>query len=164
MNKYIEQWRAPLRAWWHGRAPREQRALRLLAIFLALALGAQTLWSLETQRRKLLQQAPVAAAQARRMDALFAEWRELSAAEPAPAASGEALRAAVARRAADLGPQVTTAWTEEGELRVEGTLGFDRWVRWVAAVQTSERLYVASADLSAVPGGVHVEARLVPPR
>lgn len=153
------------KAFWQARQAREKRALKLMLVIVGVALAAQLLWSLDSERRKLRDQLPRLAGQAATMAQIKQEWLTLSA----PGASATApdpalLRDSVNQRLAQLGPGIAAQWAGDGTLRLSGQTRFADWVSWLAAVQGAERMFVVSATVHADSAGIRVEAELAPVR
>ncbi len=150
--------RAPaLHQWWTQRPAREQRALRILAACLLLALLLQGLWLLETKRRQLRQQLPRLAAQVEQMKVLEQAWLALASANPSPA--GSLPRAEIERQASALGREVQLQWSANGDLQLKGKTRLDAWLAWTAQLHEEHRLVLSESRLLPRDGGIEVEAR-----
>lgn len=154
-----------LREFWQARQAREKRALKLMLAVVGVAVVAQLLWSLDSERRKLRDQLPRLAGQAATMAQIKQEWQTLSAAGASTTAPDPALvRESVSQRLAQLGPGIAAQWAGDGTLRLSGQTRFADWVNWLAAVQAAERMFVVSASMRADPAGIRLEAELAPAR
>lgn len=149
-------WRQRATAFWAARAPREQRVLRLAALIVAAALVAQFLWSLETTRRRQLQQLPALHADLARLRTMHATWLGLRD-DAAPAASGATLRNALNTRLGELGAGITPHW--EGErLQLSGQTELATWLRWSAAIQHDYRLRIETCRVEGQGQQARIEA------
>lgn len=152
-------------AFWEARQPSERRALRLLALVMLGSLLLQLAWTLEQERRALLEHLPRLAAQAESMTERRTEWRQLSApGKTAPTADAAMLRESMAQRVLQLGPGIAAQWSPDGTLKLSGTTQLADVLPWFLAVQQAERLFVSNASLQHDPAGIRLEAVLVPVR
>lgn len=143
-------------ACWRQRSPREQQALRRLAAVLAVAIAAQLLWSLDAARREQARRLPALAAEAARVTALGAAWREIGEAPPPPRA--DVVERALAPRLGELGADVVGRWQGDGSLSLSGYVEPARWLRWSAAMQQEYRLHLARCQLNGEGGRIRIEA------
>jgi len=150
-------WRRRAAVFWAARSAREQRFLRLAAVLLVLALGAQLLWQMESARRRQLQQLPILAAQAAQMQALTAAWQRLATTPPAPA-DPAALRRAIDTRLGELGPQLAGHWENDGRLVLSGNGDLATWTRWTAAMHQEHRLRLEHCRLTGNGASLRIEA------
>lgn len=156
----IKRWHAQLHALMQQRTPRERRALRLLAWFLALAMAAQGLWALETNRRNLRQQLPQLAAQAEQMGHLHQVWQQLSAdAAASPTPDNATAKLEIGRRLTELGNSIQAQWSASGELTLKGKTDFATWVTWTAALQEEHHLVLTHCRVVPTNGGIEIDAR-----
>lgn len=119
-------------------APRERRALVLLAWVVGIAALLQAAWSLETARRAHVRERPVATARAEQARVLADSWAALST-TPVPARAAD-VRAEVQRRLAALGPRVVAEWNADGHLLLRGEVVLATWLEWVGRLQQEQRL------------------------
>lgn len=159
MKTLLLNWQQQAQAFWQQRAPRERRALQVLAAVLLAALLVQLAWSLASSRHKLLRQMPGLAATAEQSDRLYEAWQQLSATNAArPLPRPEVLRQAVEQRLGELGPKLVARWNGNGELLLEGRTDFARWLTWTAAMQQENRLLLHRVRLQPGGDGVVVDA------
>ena len=149
--------RARLRETYARLAPRERRALMLLAWVVGLALLLQTAWSLETTRRAYVGERAAATARAEQARALADTWSTLNT-TPVPARASD-VRAEVQRRIAGLGPRVNAEWTPEGHLLVRGEVVFSTWLEWVGRLQQEQRLVLRRGRITPAGERATVEAQ-----
>jgi len=150
-------WRRRAAIFWAARSPREQNVLRLAALVLVLAIGAQLLWQMETARRRQLQQLPILAAQAAQMQALAAAWQRL-AATPATPSDPAALRRTIETRLGELGPGLAGHWENDGRLILSGNGDLATWTRWTAAMHQEHRLRLEHCRLTGNGASLRIEA------
>lgn len=156
-------------AFWRGRNPHERRLLGGLAVFLAAAALAQGLWLAHDARERLHQQIPQLRSQLAGVQRQSGEILQMRA-QPAPSTQeGAALLAAATAAARSAGlPEAAAQMQLENprQLRLRGTLPFDKWLEWVAAVQRDARLRVVScrvetaAEAAAPAGYAKIDALL----
>lgn len=154
----LNDWRRRAAARWQAFAPRERRALRWLAVAVALAGTLQLAWTVDQARREQRRQLPRLVADAERMAGLVRDWQALSADTPAPPARADTLRTAVEARLGELGPGIAARWEQDGRLQLSGSTDFARWLRWTAALHSEHRLILDSCRIVAAAGGVSIEA------
>lgn len=154
----LNDWRRRASARWQALAPRERRALRWLAVALALAGSLQLAWTVDQGRREQRRQLPRLLADAERMAGLVGDWQSLTADTPAAPPPGDALRAAVAGRLGELGPDIAARWDGDGRLLLSGATDFPGWLRWTAAVHREQRLILERCRIVGAAGGVRIEA------
>lgn len=166
----MKQLQEQLRQAWAARAPRERRFLTVLAIFVAIALLAQGLWSARHESARMRKQIPQLRVQAEIMQRQANEIKQLQApSRPAAAAlEGNALLAAAGTVAKVGGLSLAATQLQlEGprQLRLHATLPFDRWLEWVAAIQADLRLRVVRCQIDGAedPGFVKIDALLALP-
>lgn len=155
---------ARLHTFWMQRQPREQTFLTGLAIVVGAALLAQLLWSSHQARARLKMQIPQLRQQVETMQRKAVELQQLRARQPTPAPTdgNGLLAAAVASARAAALPEAAKQLQLEGagKLRLRATLPFDRWVDWIAALQTEGRIRLVSCrvDAAEVPGSAKIDA------
>ncbi len=158
-----------LRAAWAERQPRERRFLVALAIFVAVALLLQTLWSAQSERVRLRKKIPELRLQLETMQRQAGEIRQLQTQVKAPAAAlveGAPLLAAANAAAKNLGLAGAQFQLEgQRQIRLRATLPFDRWLEWVAQMQQESRLRLVHAQVEAgdKPGTAKIDALLALP-
>lgn len=142
-----------LRQHWQSRPANEQRALRLLALVISLAIMAQTLWYLQTMREQLQRQLPVLAeqaAQARALVKLAAQRSaDAGATSSAQLPAAPASLAAVQQAARTLGETLDIR-PEDQAIRLRGDVDAGLWLRWLATLETEQRWQLV--QLKAKPG------------
>ena len=135
---------APLVAWWHERAPREQRAL----VWMVAAVAVALLWFVALAPAwRIVARAPAqidaADAQWQQMQGLAAEARELRGTAPVGAGQAEVvLKAATAR----LG--------DKGRLALQGDRAVLTLRDWLGEVRTGARARPVEATLTRGPAGL----------
>lgn len=151
-----------VRRYWAARSGREQRALRLLAVALAIALLTQGLWSLLQTRHQLRQQLPGLASAAEAMGQQVQAWQALRAGR------GQSLPALIPadidRRLGELDGTLKATWEGPAQVHVAGQVAFDAWLGCLGELQRTDRLIVVR--LQAVPAGagrITLEADLARP-
>ncbi len=153
-----------LRAAWAARQPRERRFLLALAIFLAIALILQGLWTAQNDRLRLRKRLPELRLQAETMQRQAGEIRQLQNQVRLPAAAvveGAPLLAAANAAAKSLGLAGAQLQLEGSrKIRLRATVPFDRWLEWVALVQKESRLRLihAQVDPGENPGTAKIDA------
>jgi type II secretory pathway component PulM len=155
---------ARLRAFWAQRQPREKTFLAGLVIVVCVALLAQLLWASHQARARLKMQIPQLRQQVETMQRKAVELQQLRGKQPTPAptdGNGLLATAAASARAAAL-PEAAKQLQLEGagRLRLRATLPFDRWLDWVAALQTEGRIRLVSCrvDAAEVAGSAKIDA------
>ncbi len=148
-------------------APRRRRLL-LIGLALVGLLGVLAL-ALAPARERMRRQVLEAEQDLSALQAQAGEARRLSALAPAAALGAEPalpeLQALATR--AGLGDLSTGLRREPtGEIRLEATLSFDRWVQWVGQVHRSTAWRVISCRVLSTeqPGWVKVDAVFSPDR
>lgn len=155
---------ASIRAFWAARHPRERTFLLALAIFLGAALLAQGLWASHQARVRLKKQIPHLLLQVENLKRRAADLQQLKVQPPNPVPIQESglLATAVASANAASLPEAAKQLRTEGprRLRLRATLDFDRWLKWVAALQRDGRIRVVSCRIDAgeAPGLVKIDA------
>ena len=151
-------------AFWNSRQPRERAFLIALAASAALALLLQLLWVSHQARATLKQQLPHLRQQLESVQQKASELQRLKTQPPNPLpAHGNALLAATSAstRASAL-PEAATQLQLEGpgRVRLRATLPFDRWLAWIAALQSEARLRLISCRVEAAgaAGLVRIDA------
>lgn len=151
-----------LHAAWQARAPRERKALSLMAAVLAAALLAQSAWEAWQGGTRLRQQWPARAQELARLKLAQAEL--LRPAQPAAATlSGEALEATLRPEVAALVEGLGLRRSGPRRFVIEGESDFNALNDWLAQTQTRHRLRVTVADLERVaerPGRARVTLEL----
>jgi len=147
----MKQLRVQFLAFWAARQPRERTFLVALALLLALALVSQTLWSSYQARTRLKKQLPELLHQVDDLKRKASELQQIKA-QPSAAlpADGTALLATATAAANAVGlPEVVSQMKLEGprRLRVRGTLPFDRWLDWTAALQRDGQIRLVSCHV-----------------
>jgi type II secretory pathway component PulM len=153
-----------LHAFWAGRQAREKAFLLALTLFLAVALLAQLLWSSHHERARLAKQIPQLAQQVETLQRKADDLRQLKSQPPVSvSAEGNALLGAMvaAAKAAGL-PEAGAQLQLEGarKVRLRGTLPFDRWLQWTAALQRDAQVRLVSCRIQAAgaPGSATIDA------
>ena len=160
-----------LRLAWAERQPRERRFLLGLALFVALAVIAQGLWSAHGERGRLRKKIPELRQQADAMQRQAGEMRQLQAQAKAPAATvleGAPLLAAALSAAKASGLSAAAAQLRlEGprQIRLRAALPFDRWLEWLATLQRDVRLRLIHCQVDSGKGAgmVQIDALLALP-
>lgn len=153
-------------SFWQARAPRERRALLLMTIVVLLAMAVQILWSAHRARERLHREVPALRAELAAMQAQALEWRRLRAqGEPMPMLSDAALDAAVRASLAGLngsGSALTSRLIGSRQIALQGQVDFDRWVDWLAQMQSSQQLTLVRCEVRAKgqPGHVQIDGEL----
>lgn len=148
-------------AWWQQRAPRERRLLALATVVVAIAaMWGLRDWSVR-ERTRLAAGLPLAEARLKAMEAASAEYARLAALQPPAAPAPEALPAALTAAAGGRGLSLEVRAEPGGQVAVRGTVAFDAWVDWLAAVQADYRLRLVKATVGREGTRVKVEATLV---
>ena len=161
MMQFVERFRG----FWAARQAREKTFLIALVAVVGTAIIAQGLWSSHQARTRLKKQIPQLRQQAEMLQRKAADLQQLRAQQPpAPApADANAMIAAgmAAARAAGL-PEAQALLQPEGagRMRLRGTLPFDRWLEWAAALQRDARIRLVSGRIEAAepPGAVKIDA------
>ena len=151
MARFQEQ-REELREKWSRLAPRERKALKLLILFLALAVVFQLAWTAYTESRRVDRTLPQLQQQLLEMQQWASEAQTLSgrAAEKVWNAADVAARIDNVLKAGDnrvTGAQVMV--DGEGRLHVSGTAAFAVWLDLVALLQNDFRYFPAIASVNA---------------
>ena len=138
-------------------APRERRALALLAWVVGIAALIQAAWSLETTRRAYVGERAAASARAEQARALADGWTALNT-TPAPARAAD-VRAEVQRRLAVLGPRVNAEWNADGHLLLRGEVVLATWLEWVGRLQQDQRLVLRRCRITPTGERATIEAQ-----
>jgi type II secretory pathway component PulM len=151
-----------LRAAWQARPAREQRALKLMGLVLALALLAQSAWMAWQGGERLRQQWPVRAQELARLKLAHDELRQPQM--PAAAAlAGDALESALRPEAKALAADLSLRRSGPRRFVLEGESDFNALVEWLAQVQQHYGLRVAASEMQRVaerPGRARVTLEL----
>ncbi|MDE2615041.1 MAG: type II secretion system protein M [Burkholderiales bacterium] len=143
---------APLVAWWHERAPREQRAL----VWMVAAVAVALLWFVALAPAwRIVARAPAqidaADAQWQQMQGLAAEARELRGTAPVGAGQAEVvLKAATAR----LGDKGRLALQGDRAVLTLREVGSGALRDWLGEVRTGARARPVEATLTRGPAGL----------
>ena len=165
MKQLLEQFKA----FWAGRQPRERTLLVSLAAFLIIALVAQLLWTSHQARVRLRKQVPMLIQQVGELQRKASDLQRLKTdpATPTPADGNALLATAIAAANTAGMPEAAPQLKLESarRLRLKGTLPFDRWVEWTAALQRDGqiRLITCRIDADVAPGAVTIDALLALP-
>lgn len=160
----MKQLRTQFLAFWAARQPRERTFLLTLTVLVALALVSQTLWSSYQARTRLKKQLPELRHQVEDLKQKANELQQIKSQPPvALPADGNALLATATAAANATGlPEVVSQMKLEGprRVRVRGTLPFDRWLDWTAALQRDGQIRLVSChvDTATNRGTVTIDA------
>ncbi|RIX46729.1 MAG: hypothetical protein D3M94_08425 [Rhodocyclales bacterium GT-UBC] len=143
---------------WQARTAAERRALRGLAIVLALAALLQFSWSAYQARQTLRRQVPELARAAETMQQHRQAWLALEQSPTTPrAAPGHK---EIERRLQALGA-LTVTWSGESQLQIDGEVAFAAWIDLLAELQREHGLVVSRLRaLPAGPGHIGLHAEL----
>jgi type II secretory pathway component PulM len=151
-----------MRGFWAARGPREKALLAVLAAIVAAAALVQLLWASSQARVRLNRQIPQLRQQLETLQRKAADLQQLRAQPVVPADRGGLLAAAAASARASGLPEAATQLQQEGadRLRLRATLPFDRWLAWVATLQSEARLRLVSCQIEAAdaPGSAKINA------
>lgn len=148
-------------AWWRQRVPRERRLLVAAAAVVVVAVVWQLHdWTVR-ERGRLAGGLPRAEARLQAMQASSAEYARLAAAQVPAVPGPDALPAALAAAAASRGLSLDVRPDTGGQFVVRGSVAFDAWVDWLAAVQADYRLRPVRAVVGRDGALAKVEATLV---
>ena len=149
------------RTWWSAHSASERRMLLLGSLLVgALAFGLSS-YAVKQEQDRLRRAIPLANAALQRMQDEATEADRLRAQTPVTPPQGQALigtlTASIRSHGLDL------ALTTEGadRFRVQGRVGFDQAVAWLAAVQRDYQLRVTTLAVTRQEGGVKLDAVLM---
>ena len=160
----MKQLREHFRTFWASRQAREKTFLTALLAFVAVAFLAQGLWSSHQARERLKKQIPQLRQQVEMVQRKAADLQQIKSQPPLAApAEGNALLATAVAAAKTAGlPEAASQLQLEGlrRLRLRGTLPFDRWVEWTAALQREGQIRLISCrvEATATPGSTSIDA------
>ena len=137
---------------WKSRTPREQRALLLAVIVIAVAAWAQLLWYAGEQRQEIRQQIE-------RLEYRKALAKTLAAQMTGAEETGKTAAPDNAPLPALVGLSIQTTGSR---FQISGTVAFDAWLAWVGEVQRDTHIVLTSARLrkAVAPGQVLVDVEL----
>lgn len=139
---------------WQARAPRERRALTLMALVVGGATLGQTAWSAAQESSRLARQAPLRAQERLRVERAASELQTpVAPPKLASPLSGEALDAALRRDLPRLQGSVALRLTAPRKFEVKGEGDFAALLTWLAQAQSAHGLFVSSAEIQRGAGG-----------
>jgi len=157
--------KAPLRALWESRAPRDRAIIAVLAIVLGAALYAALVQTASRARTQLGASVATLRLQSVRLDQQAGEFERMRAA-PALTASKTELRALVQARAGEAGLSHALVRVDAPDpdqvMVVFGAVAFAPWLNWVDDLNSQHiRLETCRIESMSTPGLVSVTATLV---
>jgi type II secretory pathway component PulM len=149
-----------IRTWWYSRSASERRILLLASVFLgALAFGFSS-YAVKQEQDRLRKAIPLANIALQRMQDDATEVDRLRAQTPIPPPQGQALVGALTASIRSHGLDLTLTTEGADRFRVQGRVGFDQAVAWLAAVQRDYQLRVTTLAVTRQDGGVKLDAVL----
>ena len=147
-------------AWWSGRAPRERRVLRAIAVLVAAVLLLLVWVDSERTRARLNAELPRLRASIAALERDAGEVQRLRALPAAPAGTQSPL-ATLATNGGGL-PGAQIAIVDERRVKVTGSdVGFGLLLEWLRNAQVTHGMRVESARLDALPTTGRVRAELL---
>lgn len=150
----LKRFRQQILCWWEHRKPRERLLLQAAGAFCLATLLAQLLWTSHHEVERLEPHISRLERSATLIRGMVGELERT-----AIPASGETAAAPLAALPSLAGLKVTTLGG--GHYRIDGIVGFDDWLSWLAGLHHDARIILVTANVKAVRSGeVQVTAEL----
>lgn len=150
-----------IRDWWSARSYSERRVVLLGALFLGLLAFGFSSYAVKQEQERLRRAIPLANAALQKMQDDATEVDRLRAQTSVPPQQGQALVGALTASIRSHGLDLTLAAEGVDRYRVQGRVGFDQAVTWLATVQRDYQLRVTTLAVTRQDGGVKLDAVLM---
>ena len=153
--------RMNIRTWWSAHSVSERRMLVLGSLLLGtLAFGFAS-YSIKQEQDRLRHAIPLANAAVQKMQDDATEVDRLRALTPVSPPQGQALLGTLTASIRSHGLDLTLTTEGTDRFRVQGRVGFDQAIVWLAAVQRDYQLRVTTLAVTRQEGGVKLDAVLM---